>query len=572
MLVLSGLTWYFYDDLKPIGSSILAWMNTLRSRPNPDSGNSTPNIEGPSKSSFQSLKDKVWAKMYEKDDDNLPGPSNLQSWKDSIKNKIYGDDKGKSIDLNNLSLSELERRGFVDHQLTGLAKGIELIDLQNSKLHMLPTGEFINESSSLINEINSFTEKHQARNLGTATQTVLLYNLMRAKLNRLYDLNSLYFNDWIKNDHINDTINDFVSLEKTINSLDDDIAKSDHESETYNEIALATVQEQDIWSDKSPSPKGVLSPEQVLSPLNIHDPIELSDKDIMKAVSDVFAEDVKFKLTVSNADGDQLLSPKAKKLLDSLVADVNPTEAPNNSDDSNNSMDHYFPKKDSPALTPADILIPNPQPEQSKFASLFSQIKSKRVEYGSPGANNPNMGNVGLQTPVEDRLHTSPLVHKSSMTNLFEDTMNLFDEDPIDTGIDTSGDSKSSDGKLEEPIKGDIIPWNEIQAEIDPNDDKFIKIDFKNVKISGDEKILCLTNDGYSNYFTYKFSNDNTFEFKWDKRGNSELKDVKLHRVYVMDKNGDSHLIFSNDTIQAANFYTNLNKKNSYNELGFLKK
>jgi hypothetical protein len=122
-------------------------------------------------------------------------------------------------------------------------------------------------------------------------------------------------------------------------------------------------------------------------------------------------------------------------------------------------MDHYFPEKVE-QLNPnlgfsqgsSNIENLEVKPEESKgaFKSLFDQIKSKRLEYGTP-----NIANVGLQTPIQDRLNVSPspLIPKPSMSNLFEDTMNLFDVDnPIDTGIDTSSNlTNPEEINLEDP-------------------------------------------------------------------------------------------------------------------------
>jgi hypothetical protein len=70
-----------------------------------------------------------------------------------------------------------------------------LVDLQNKKLHMHPTGEFINESSSMIKEINYFNDKFPTNEIGTPDQTLLIYNLLRSKLFALSATQSLYYND-----------------------------------------------------------------------------------------------------------------------------------------------------------------------------------------------------------------------------------------------------------------------------------------------------------------------------------------------------------------------------------------
>jgi hypothetical protein len=59
------------------------------------------------------------------------------------------------------------------------------------------------------------------------------------------------------------------------------------------------------------------------------------------------------------------------------------------------------------------------------FDSLFDQIKSKRLEYGSPS---PKISQVGLATTESPQM-LSPLKSKPSLSNLFGDTEALFDDE-----------------------------------------------------------------------------------------------------------------------------------------------
>jgi len=72
LLILSGITWYFYDDIKPVGSSILAWINLFRSRPDPSSDDSSGNIQANYKFDISKIKDSIKNKIYGKkgDDDD----------------------------------------------------------------------------------------------------------------------------------------------------------------------------------------------------------------------------------------------------------------------------------------------------------------------------------------------------------------------------------------------------------------------------------------------------------------------------------------------------------------------
>lgn len=75
LLLLSGITWYFYDDIRPVGSSILAWINIFKSRPDPDSDPGDANVQVNSRWKINKLKD----------------------LKDSVKRKIYGEPKDDEI-------------------------------------------------------------------------------------------------------------------------------------------------------------------------------------------------------------------------------------------------------------------------------------------------------------------------------------------------------------------------------------------------------------------------------------------------------------------------------------------
>jgi hypothetical protein len=72
---------------------------------------------------------------------------------------------------------------------------------------------------------------------------------------------------------------------------------------------------------------------------------------------------------------------------------------------------------------------------KSGFASLFDQIRSKRVE-------TPKLSQLGLKTSESPQL-LSPLKTKSSFTNLFDDTADLFDTENIEDIIPQNEKYKS---------------------------------------------------------------------------------------------------------------------------------
>jgi len=107
-----------------------------------------------------------------------------------------------------------------------------------------------------------------------------------------------------------------------------------------------------------------------------------------------------------------------RKELEELKKDIlGETDQPQIEIDSetNSSMEHYFPKQD---VTETEV--------KTGFNALFDQIKKRRDE--SNVVASPSITHLGLGVQDSPKV-LSPLQHKPSFGNMFEDTMNLFDED-----------------------------------------------------------------------------------------------------------------------------------------------
>lgn len=216
---------------------------------------------------------------------------------------------------------------------------------------------------------------------------------------------------------------------------------------------------------------------------------------------------------------------------------------------------------------------------------------------------------LGLQTSIEDRLNTSPLIHKKSFNNLFQDTMNLFDDD---IGIDTSGESSNKvETKVMEPnslqkktsmasvfeiinsqrkeydslIKENKdlsedktkdetessseeetnINWEDIKFRIynDKINERFINIDFGE-QFKDISKMYIITNDGFGQYFDIHHVKDNKQSIKWDNRGltNPEHKNLDVYSIFLLEKGKkDMHQIFLNNNKTVLNcFKDNIGK------------
>jgi hypothetical protein len=616
LLLLSGITWYYWDDILPAGTTILSWFKSLRSKPGnkPDGTNENtpvipqnPSIVDPvdiipdNKSNLQTLKDKILSKFYKKDGNPL------------------SDDSSTDIKLGTTSPS--------------------LKDLQNMKLDMHPTGEFINNSTNVINLINKFHDDYESNTLtmeGTPDRTFLLYNFIRGELFILSSSFHLYYMDWIKNDSIDNTINKFIALEKEISrdaGINDNI--DENQSETYNEVALATANEQDIWSDKAMSPKP-------LSPLIISEDKSITEqqaKMLFKAASHKSSKEEIHAATgvPVNTDSDDSINQMGQFFTDKPIEskaefiqgsskDINiPKENPINETlknaniseetrtswlDSLKNLRSKLKKEDetpeirvSPpkatveeiheddndlsdllphikATTSSDLMkevnasqIPTSDNKKPKFSNLpedwansLKGIDSQRKEYGTPV-----ISKVGLQTPVEEQIKTSPLMHKPSISNLLEDTMNLFDEDP--TGIDESDDyleqsypAETENSKSQEPeIKLSDINWREeIKYNIQRGEpqDRFIEFDFGKHfdKIT---KVFIILNDGSSQYFNPHQNKATVQMIKWDNLAstNPNTKVLDLFKIFIIDSNAKSCELYSNPDVKILDCYkTNSNR------------
>jgi len=501
ILILSGLTWYFYDDLKPIGSSVLAWINHYRSRPDIDPNDNSGSMQGNSKSTLQSLKDSLSKRFFGKDkgDDGFIDKASENS---SPKGDIQTMDltnKGKSIDFNNLSQSELTRRNLLDQPTTGL---IDII------------GNFKEESSAVLAEIDTFVKYLETSSFPKTAIQIGLYNLLRERLLKLSELAPIQYNNWLYNDSVNQKIENFLNIESEV--FDDQLP-----SPEYDAVTLAAIQERDVWSDRAntPSAQSIL-----LSPLNkeILEPNKNTDLDIFKAIGETLAEDLS--LTI------ETINPKVEVEQQEINVE--------NNSSSNSSLDHYFPKS-NPNLEikieetnqPIELIKDRPKLP----VDILSQINSKRLEYGTP-----NIGNIGLQTPIQERLSPAPLINKPSISNLLEDSMNLFDNNPLDMGIDTS--PEPADKKvIENPI--DIIDsFDKVKVVIDRSNHQ-LNFNFGEMK-NQIRKIHTSTNDGY--LASFDLTDNDTYP--WDTRGDQNYSHgTRIREILITDIKGNNISIYSDN-------------------------
>ena len=454
LFLLSCLAWYYYgDEIKTIPANVLEKVRNFRRRPddNPDNNqpilNNVPDINQPITNNRLNLKDRFKNLFYKDENksnadielvDNTQAteyntyfetPSSTTSSEISTNKLIV---KGKEIDTSNLSESEVNRR--ILQQVTG--------DEFN---------KFNGEAGVLLNRMNLFMEKHNNNSIPVSIEEPM-YKALKTKLVALSMLSSKLYSDWLKDSNVSNSVLNFFELEKSLINSDKISEKAeDTQSDTYNEIALATTEEQKAWSQDSNtsinSPYQQSIQQEVLSnnESSVHSPIIedqnqsmlaeflqrgdefFNPKDINQQIED---EINKGKPSIDARSS--LLDAIKSRRNDSYVIDDHNKELPeiDINSASNSSIDDILPE----------------QVSKTGFNALFDAIKSKRDD--SNVVSSPNISNIGLTpilekvkglfTPKTDTLNIpdNTLQNKPSFSNLLEDTNALFDDD-LDINIPT---------------------------------------------------------------------------------------------------------------------------------------
>jgi hypothetical protein len=583
ILILSCLSWYFYDDIKPIASSLWATINSFRPRPSNDGNDSNSSVPRGFKTNLQSLKDKVYEQMYGKGDKT---PSNA-----SIALGEAGPSKGKNIDINNLSQAEIDRRRLLELYQVELDRR-EGLQEQLTGLRDITGNSFTEESETVLAEIETFLDYTEKSKFPKPEVAAGIYNLLRERLLKLSQTSVRQYDQLTENRVVNSRIEKFLDLEAKV--YGDVIPSQDVNPGTspglnnyaYDDIALSTIQEQETWSDyaKSPSDRSHL-----LSPINVGEPLtDNSDgsspyrfqvqtlPNPPMPISEM-QDRLPYRQLTPPSDLDHYFPPSqyAQELIrnneNAQSIDVVPTpnieiatpEIPqvenksgfaallesirNRGKDKNAVTSSTQPEasgssnviETQPVVTNSSTVIEN----KPKLNSLLEQINARRNDRDVVAS--PNISNVGLQTPIQERLNTSPLVHKPSLTNMFDDTMNLFDDEPIDTGIDTSGESSNVDIINSANLVALIDSLDKVKVDIDTNNHKL------NFNFGGlEDKIKSIhtaTNDGYTANFDYKGENT----YSWDNRSalNNYATGCRIKDIFIMDKEGKTYNIYHRDPV-----------------------
>jgi hypothetical protein len=634
MLILTCLAWYYSDEVKTGGISILQWIRSFRPRPGDDSGNTGNNLP---RNPTENLKARL-RNLFNKDDNQADLSTHFDNASQATITPIILEDRTPVASSSRVTFNDsIDVIPPIEPQLTGLRN--------------ISNDHFEESSNAVLSEIDQYfrtLNNHAFPNVAIQTG---LYKIIKNRISTLAQMHSDLYSNLVRDRKISNRIERFLDAEK------------DLVIETYPEVAQASAQEQDVWSDRSSSPS-VQSPiqqsiDQVLSPdmttyaiddQQIEDyrkeftPIQhetlIENKGFQKAIVDNFNKSDKMdhemsagpstiksniitettiepakakfnslfeaikarkqnimsspeiseiktepsKLSPLIDDAHKLSDPDLLKAINKTFDDDLRSETSESSDrdkklpelpkidiesssSSENSEQHYFTE---PAVTQEEV--------STGMNALLEGIRKRRDDSNVIGS--PNVAQVGLQPTSSPLLST-----KTSLSNLFDDTMNLFEDDVSDTIIEQSidkGKGKATDEFIE-AVKPDhqlrrqssslskptldvnpIVDWDSAKIElIERNDERIFRIYFGDTWRNA-HKIHLRTNDNYISTIDFEpsmipdWSSDSPkiITFDWGNKFNkldslgykSEIYDISIE-----DINGKIHNIYKNDNLIIKN-------------------
>jgi len=476
LLILSCLSWYYWDEIRTVTPTITNYFR----RPRPGNDGTGDGNTGMNNGNIQ------------------PSLDNRPNIADRLKNLVNSNKSDQSqIDLqdktqNIASTSKLDNSPLDNSMNHYFSKPVEQ---QMTGLKEIAGQDLASETKSVVNEIGQFLNYYDNSSFPKdAAVGAGIYKLLRDRLNKLMDKNNLFYGEISDDDKVMEKLDRFEELESHFvtqhnspavetNNLDNTQNILDNQSDTYEEVAVANIESRMAWSDRAtpsvhsqennsqiPTPSvhsQEISPDQPITSVieqtglesqqpvkpkytfgdllksirsrrddshvvgspsnklsNLVDNTDLDDTNLLAAVKETFSEDVGLKVDTSDVKHQ------------SSNVDLPKIDIDSNSS-SDKSINQYFPK---PEVTPQDT--------KSGFTNLFSQISESRKNSISP-----QISQLGLQ-PGSPSL--SPLNTKPSISNLLDDTTALFD-DYDDEIIPTSPDIKGKGREIPE-----INDWDEI--------------------------------------------------------------------------------------------------------------
>jgi len=490
-MLLACLSWYYWGDISPVLNN---WFHRIKPKKDGTGGDNPTNNQA-NLDNRPTIEDRLKNLVCSNNSDPIQLQDNTQNIASSSKVKL--EDTPSS---SNSSMSHyFNKPDAIEPQLTGLKP--------------ITGQDFTGESTAVVNEIETFLNYHDNASFPKSVIGSGLYKLIRNRLAKLADLRNNSYEQLIQDNEVNNKIERFLDLENQfytqpntpqnepntpVNEANTDANESsnldnnnldnqnnfDAQSDTYEQVAVTNIESRMAWSDRAtPSVHSQqLSPDRVNTPVNevanldsqpniieqsvkpksnisnlldsirarrddsyvvgspstkisslTKEAANLNDKDLLNAVKETFNEDIGLKLDTTNSD-----VKNSPVNLPKIDIDSNSS--------SDNSMNQYF---NNPDVTQNE--------SQSRFTNLFDSIRARRDDSNVVGS--PNIGQIGLQP---SRL--SPLNTKPSISNLFDDTTALFEDDdeinPI-TNID------KGKGKEIENLLSDVSnSWDKVETNI----------------------------------------------------------------------------------------------------------
>ena len=577
LLLLSCLAWYYYgDDIKPLPGIALEKIKSFRRKPESTDGNNVTTYDNNDlsnsswKDSLQNISNKIKSK-FRKDDDNT-FKENLWSYWDDFENKFKF-----SKDLKKQKLKTEVKNKFIDNpQAEANSSKIKLEDLNREEYNnyfnqeklevfqQITGNNFNKEADSVLKEASQFLDYiEKAKFPKTEIKDALYKNIS----DRFFKLNEKYpdeYNNKILNhEGYNNLVESFFKVNE-IPNLDTKPLSPIAESDTYNEIALATVHEQEVWSDKAASPS--IHSQQVNSPSihSVHSPI-LEDQN-QSMLGEFLQRQNEF---VNQQDINQQISEEINKGIPSIDARSSLLDAIKSRRNDSHVIDEFnkeLPEIDINSASNSNSSIENILPEQvskPKFNALFDAIKAKRDD--SNVVESPGVSNIGL-TPILDKIKglfspkteskpldvlnkgksvDNTLDNKPSISNLLDDTNALFDD--LDTDIPINIVDNNIDNNYVKNIWSNV-EWDNRYLTILDNTSLNVNLNdiwqiVKNIHITTNE----------NHYITYKFE-DLNFNSLNDKIVKLDILDrlpkilndfpnTKVNSVIIEDLNGNYNTI-----------------------------
>jgi hypothetical protein len=579
LLILSCLSWYYWDEIRTVTPTITNYFR--RPRPGNDgigdgnTGMNRGNIQ-PSLDNRPSIKDRLKSLVNKSESEQ--SQIELQDNTQNITSKT--DNIASTSKLDNSPPSDNSMNHYftkpVEQQMTGLR------DITGQDL--------TSETKSVVNEVSQFLNYYDNASFPKdVAVSAGIYKLLKDRLNKLMDKNNLFWGEISDDDKVMEKLNRFDELNSQFvtqynspvvetNNLDNNNQNNnlnnnstnilDNQSDTYEEVAVANIESRMAWSDRAtPSVHSqeinsqIATPSvhsQDINPSNTQDPIvseqtvkpkytfgdmldsirkRRDDSHVVGSPSNNISNLVD---NADNLDDTELLEAVKGTLKENVGLKLDITDRsqqrssqdlPNINIDSNsssdNSMNQYFPKPDV-----------DQEEVKSGFTQLFSQITKNRKDSVSPQINQ-----LGLQ-PGSPNL--SPLNTKPSISNLLEDTQALFDDD--DEDLITSNIDK---GKAREiPV---IDDWDKVETNVQYGDsptDIVVNLKYDNLwtRINSYRFVM---NTGQVIDYPYNFEGDvanKTRNFDLSSRIETDNNSmVELREILIIDLNYKGNSVWKNN-------------------------